>query len=187
MNKILKKCKSLTAACLLTLGTQMMPLHAHAQAQAQAPTPAPSNPADVIPDKMPFDLPFGPPIKLEKADQVLSASVSEALKRDWKLICVISDPYGHMVAMKRMDNAQIASIDIAVHKARTAAKFRRETKLFELGIASNPYLGTLDDVIASRGGIPLVESGKLIGAIGCSGGTGSQDEWVAKTGAALVK
>ncbi len=185
MNKILKKCKSLTAACLLTLGTQMMPLHAHAQ--AQAPTPAPSNPADVIPDKMPFDLPFGPPIKLEKADQVLSASVSEALKRDWKLICVISDPYGHMVAMKRMDNAQIASIDIAVHKARTAAKFRRETKLFELGIASNPYLGTLDDVIASRGGIPLVESGKLIGAIGCSGGTGSQDEWVAKTGAALVK
>ncbi len=175
MKHLLSSCKWLTASCLLALCTQW--------ASAQAP----ANPADVIPDKMPFDLPFGTPIKLEKADQVLSASIAEALKRDWKLICVISDPYGHMVAMKRMDHAQIASIDIAIHKARTAAKFRRETKLFELNIASNPYLATLDDVIASRGGIPLVESGKLIGSIGCSGGTGSQDEAVARAGAALVK
>jgi len=54
-------------------------------------------------------------------------------------------------------------------------------------MVNNPYLGTLDDVIASRGGIPLIEGGKLIGAIGCSGGTGSQDEVIAKVGAALVK
>jgi uncharacterized protein GlcG (DUF336 family) len=87
-----------------------------------------------------------------------------------------------------MDNAQIASIDIALHKARAAVKFRRETKLFENGVQSGVnYLLTLDDVIASRGGIPLVEGGKMIGSIGCSGGTGSQDEVVAKAGAALVK
>jgi uncharacterized protein GlcG (DUF336 family) len=88
-----------------------------------------------------------------------------------------------------MDNAQIASIDIAMHKARAAAKFRRETKIFETAMVMNnlSYIGTLDDVIASRGGIPLVEGGKLIGAIGCSGGTGSQDEVVAKAGAVTVK
>jgi uncharacterized protein GlcG (DUF336 family) len=91
-----------------------------------------------------------------------------------------------MVVFKRMDNAQLASISISMHKARTAAKYRRETKLFEIAIQTNPYVATLDDVIASRGGIPLVDNGKLIGAIGCSGGTGSQDELVAKTGAALI-
>ncbi|MEI7740528.1 MAG: heme-binding protein [Betaproteobacteria bacterium] len=175
MKALFLKCSFLTATCLLALGTQL--------ASAQAP----ANPADIIPDKMPFDFPFGTPIKLEKADQLLNTALAEAQKREWKLICSIADPYGQMVAMKRMDNAQIASIDIAIHKARTAAKYRRETKLFELGIANNPYLGTLDDVIASRGGIPLIEGGKLIGAIGCSGGTGSQDEVIAKVGAALVK
>ena len=93
------------------------------------------------------------------------------------------------MSFKRMDGAQLASISVAEHKARTAAKFRRETKVFESGIqlTNFKYLATLDDVIASRGGIPLVEGGKLIGAIGCSGGTGSQDEVVAKAGAALIK
>jgi hypothetical protein len=185
MKHFLHQSKWLMAAHLLVLS--MLCAQLQAQAQAPAPAPAAPNAADAIPDKMPFDLPFGTPIQLDKADQVLSTSIAEALKRNWKLVCVISDPYGHMVAMKRMDNAQIASIDIAIHKARAAAKFRRETKLFELNIASNPYVGTLDDVIASRGGIPLVESGKLIGSIGCSGGTGSQDEAVARAGAVLVK
>ena len=99
------------------------------------------------------------------------------------------DGGGHLVSFKRMDDSQIASIDIAIHKARAAAKFRRETKVFEtaMTVLNLHYIGTLDDVIASRGGIPLVEGGKLIGAIGCSGGTGSQDEVVAKAGAALVK
>ena len=83
--------------------------------------------------------------------------------------------------------SQIASIDIAIHKARTASKFRRETKALENAIQSFPYIATLDDVIASRGGIPLVENGMLIGSIGCSGGTGSQDEVIAKVGAAMVK
>jgi len=144
------------------------------------------NPLDTVPDKMPFDIPYGAPISLERADAVLAAALAESKKRDWKLICSVVDSGGHLVSFKRMDNAQIASIDIANHKARAAAKFRRETKLFENAIQTYHYVGTLDDVIASRGGIPLVEAGKLVGAIGCSGGTGSQDEVIAKTGAALV-
>ena len=87
-----------------------------------------------------------------------------------------------------MDGAQLASIAISEHKARVAVKFRRETKAIEGGVQSGlNYLLTLDDVIASRGGIPLIEGGKIIGAIGCSGGTGSQDEVVCKAGAATVK
>ena len=87
-----------------------------------------------------------------------------------------------------MTGAQIGSIAIAEHKARASVKFRRETKAFEAGIqAGNNYLMTLDDVIASRGGIPLMDAGQMIGAIGCSGGTGSQDEVVCRAGADAVK
>jgi len=98
-------------------------------------------------------------------------------------------PGGDLVAFAAMDGAQLASVQIAQHKARAAARYRRETKIFENAIqmAHFAYITTLDDVIASRGGIPLVENGKLIGAIGCSGGTGSQDEASCKPGAATVK
>ena len=92
----------------------------------------------------------------------------------------------NLVAFRRMDGAQLASIAISEHKARTAASFRRETRVFEDGIQlkQNYSILTLDGAIASRGGIPLLENGKLIGAIGCSGGTGSQDEVACKAGAA---
>ena len=146
------------------------------------------NPMDVVPDKMPNDIPYGAPISLERADAALAAAVAESKKRGWKLNVAVVDGGGNLVAFARMDGAQIASIAISEHKARAAAVFRRETKAFEAGIqAGNNYLITLDGVIGSRGGIPLLEGGKLIGAIGCSGGTGSQDEVVCKAGAATVK
>jgi len=147
------------------------------------------NPLDAVPDKMPFDVAYGAPISLERADAVLAAAVAEAKKHDWKLNCAVLDSGANLVSFKRMDGAQLASISIAEHKARTAVKYRRETKVFENGIqlTNFNYVITLDDVIASRGGIPLIEGGKIIGAIGCSGGTGSQDEVVAKAGAALIK
>jgi uncharacterized protein GlcG (DUF336 family) len=87
-----------------------------------------------------------------------------------------------------MDGAQLASIAISQHKARVAVRYRRPTKALEDGVqkADPKYLLTLDDVIASRGGIPLIEDGKMIGAVGCSGGTGSQDEVVCMAGAAVV-
>jgi glc operon protein GlcG len=146
-----------------------------------------ANPLDAIPEKMPFDVPYGAPIPLERADAVINAALAEARRHDWKLVCAVVDSGAQLVAFKRMDGAQLGSIDVAAHKARAAAKYRRETKAFEGGIqGGNSYLITLDDVIGSRGGIPLVEGGRLVGAIGCSGGTGSQDEVGAKAGVAAL-
>lgn len=154
---------------------------------ALAQTPAP-NPLDVVPDKMPFDVPYGAPINLERAHAAIVAAIAEAKKKDWKLNVAVVDSGGNLVAFSRMDGAQLASIAISEHKARAAVKYRRETKAFENGVqlSNLHYVLTLDDVIASRGGIPLVEDGKLIGAIGCSGGTGSQDEVGCKAGAATI-
>jgi len=155
---------------------------AHAQT---APAP---NPLDVIPDKMPFDVPYGTPISLDRAQSVIAAAVAEAKQRDWKENVAVVDSGGSLVAFVRMDGAQLAGIAIAEHKARTAVTFRRDTKLFETNVDNGlVYQLTLDGVIASRGGIPLVEGGKLIGAIGVSGATGSQDEVCAKAGAATIK
>src|ERR1700716_3838965 len=139
--------------------------------QAQQ-TPA-ANPLDVVPDKMPFDIPYGTPISLDRAQAAIAATVAEAKKRDWKLNVTVVDSGGNLVAFQRMDGAQLASIQISEHKARASAIFRRETKVYESGIqGGNTYLLTLDGIIGSRGGIPLVEGGKLIGAIGGSGGAG---------------
>jgi len=156
-------------------------------AAAQAPaTPAP-NPLDVIPDAMPFNTPYGAPISLQKAEAALAAAQAEATKRGWPMNMAVVDSGGNLVTFKHMDGAQLASISISEHKARTAVKFRRPTKAFENAVQSGViYVMTLDDVIASRGGIPLVEDGKIIGAIGCSGGTGSQDEVIAMAGAATI-
>jgi glc operon protein GlcG len=149
----------------------------------------PSNPLDVVPDKMPFDTPYGAPISLERAQAAITAALTEAKKRDWKMNIAVVDSGGNLVAFQRMDGAQLASIKIAEHKARASAIFRRETKVFEDGIQLNNfnYLITFDEIMASRGGIPLVEQGKIIGAIGCSGGANSQDEVVCKAGAAVIK
>ena len=162
-------------------------LSGHAQTPP-APNP-PANPLDAIPDNMPFDVPYGAPISLDTAQAVIGAAVAEAKKHHWKLNVAVVDSGANLVAFQRMDGAQLASIAISEHKARTAATFRRETHVFEdaVQLKQNYYTLTLDGVIASRGGIPLVADGKLIGAIGCSGGTGSQDEVACKAGAALVK
>jgi uncharacterized protein GlcG (DUF336 family) len=87
-----------------------------------------------------------------------------------------------------MDGSMLASIQIAEHKARAAATFRRETKVFEDGVnlMHLNYVLAFDGIIASRGGLPLIERGMIIGAIGCSGGTDSQDEIVSKAGAAVI-
>ncbi len=153
----------------------------------QAATPA--NPLDAVPDQMPFDIPYGAPISLDLAEAAIAATVTEAKKHNWKLNVSVVDSGGNLVAFRRMDGAQLASIQISEHKARAPVMFRRETKAFETGIQQNNfnYLLTLDGVIASRGGIPLVQGGKLIGAIGCSGATSSQDEVACKAGVGTVK
>ena len=147
-----------------------------------------SNPLDAIPDEIPFDVPYGSPVSLERAQGVINAAVAEAKKRNWKMNVAVADSGGSLVAFQRMDGAMLASIQIAEHKARAAVTFRRPTKVFEDGInlMHLDYLLAFDGVIASRGGIPLIDQGKIIGAIGCSGGTDSQDEVVSKAGAAVI-
>jgi len=141
-----------------------------------------------VSDKIPFDTPYGAPVSLERAQVVIQTAVAEATKRNWKMNVAVVDSGGNLVAFQRMDGAMLASIAIAEHKARAAATFRRETKVFEDGVQllHLNYLLAFDGIIASRGGIPLVEHGAIIGAIGCSGGADSQDEIVSKAGAAVI-
>ena len=172
----------LLAAGLLTSGA------AFAQ-QAAAPAAAPVAPPDLnaIPDKMPFNVPFGTPITLDRAQAVVQAAVAEANKRGWPEIFSVVDNSGNLVAFGRMDGAQLGSIAVSEHKARTSVKFRRPTKAFEEAIQKNDLrVLTIDDVMGARGGIPLIEDGKLIGAIGCSGAAGSQDEVACTAGAATI-
>src|SRR3954467_10130584 len=147
-----------------------------------------SNPLDVIPNEIPFDVPYGRPISLDRAQAIIHAAIAEAKKRNWKMNIAVADSGGNLVAFERMDGAMLASIQIAEHKARAAATFRRPTKIFEDGInlMHLNYLLAFDGVIASRGGIPLIENGAIIAAIGCSGGADSQDEIVSNAGAAII-
>jgi len=148
----------------------------------------PANPLDAIPEKMPFNTPYGAPISMERAQAAIQAAVAEANRRGWQLNVAVVDSGSNLVAFARMDGAQIASISIAEHKARAAVKFRRPTRIFEDAVQKSDfkYILTLDDIIASRGGIPLVEEGHIIGGIGCSGATGSQDEVICTSGASTI-
>ena len=148
----------------------------------------PANPLDTVPDLMPYNIPYGTPIASTPAQALIAAAEAEAKKYGWALNIAVVDSGGNLVAFERMDGAQLASIAISQHKAKAAVSFRRETKAFEDGVQKGfTYLLTLDGVIASRGGFPLIENGKIIGGIGCSGGTGSQDAVVCGAAAAMVK
>ena len=147
-----------------------------------------ANPLDAVPDKLPFNIPYGEPISLARAQAAVTAAVTEADKHGWPLNVAVLDSGANLVAFSRMDGAQLASIAISQHKARAAVKFRRPTKAFEDAVQKSDYkyLLTFDDIFTSRGGIPLIEDGKLVGAIGCSGGTGSQDEVACLAGARII-
>jgi uncharacterized protein GlcG (DUF336 family) len=148
---------------------------------------APPN-LDAIPEKMPFSTPYGAPIGAERAQSLIQAAMAEATKRGWSMNIAVVDSGANLVAFLRMDGALLGSVSIAQHKARAAVKYRRPTKAFEDAVqkADLKYILSLDDVIASRGGIPLIEDGRIIGAIGCSGGTGSQERATCTAAAALV-
>ena len=155
---------------------------------AQVPAD-PANPNETLPEKANF-MPYGEPIKLEQAKKAADAALADATKRGWPMCIAVVAPSGDLVYFVKMDDCQYASIAIAQHKAKAAATFRRSTVNFERLLGRGPffsYLTTLDGVIASRGGNPIVVNGKIIGAIGVSGGTGSQDDVISNTGVAAVK
>jgi len=160
-----------------------------ASSSACAQQPAqPAYPLDAVPDKMPFAIPYGPPIGLASAQAAIAAAQAEAERRGWPLNIAVVDSGANLVAFARMDGAQLASVAIAEQKARASASYRRPTRIFEEAVQKSDYkfVLSLPGAIASRGGIPLIDDGKLIGAIGCSGGTGSQDEIVCMAGAATI-
>lgn len=158
---------------------------AGADARAQAPAPAPT----VVPEKMPFDVPYGTSINLERAKQVGAAAEAEAKKRNWKMAIAIVDTNGDLVYFLKIDSTQLASTTISQGKARTAVRFRRPSEAFFQAMETgHPYVATFDPtLVASAGGNLLVEDGRIIGAIGISGGTGAQDDVVSRAGAATVK
>ena len=156
-------------------------------AQAQTPPAPPA--AGGTADGVPFDVPYGAPVNLETAKKVIAAVEAESAKHHWKMNIAVVDTHGELVHFARMDGAQYASGAISQGKARTAARYRRESRAFyntyETG---HTYISTLDPtLVASPGGYPLIEGGRVIGAVGCSGGTGDQDAAACKAGADVVK
>jgi uncharacterized protein GlcG (DUF336 family) len=172
------------AACALVAVSSPVP------AQTPAPATPPTQPsAGGTPAAVPFDIPYGVSIGLERAKEVMAAAEAEAKRRNWKMIIAVVDTNGELVHFSRMEGAQIGSISVSIGKARTAARFRRESRAFYNAYeAGQVYTGTLDPtLVASPGGFPLVEGGKVIGAVGCSGGTGDQDAAICKVGAEVMK
>lgn len=121
---------------------------------------------------------YGPAIGLAEARQCVAAAAVYAAKNQWLMVMTVVDSGGHVVLTERMDNAQYGSVTPAQKKARTAAAFRRPSKVFEDLIAQGGAalrILRLDEVTPIDGGLPLLRKGALIGAIGVSGGTSAQD------------
>ena len=149
-------------------------------ALAQTPPPAAPN----LPEKIPFGQPYGAPVGLDDAKRIVAAALAEADKRGWPMNVAVVDTHGDLVHFARMDGAQLASVGVSQRKARSAARWRRETRVFfEAYAKGSAVYGTLDpELAASPGGIPLVADGKIVGAVGCSGGTSDQDVVVCQAG-----
>lgn len=123
---------------------------------------------------------YGNGLNLEMARKCIAASEAEARKNNWNMAFTVVDTGGHLVAFARMDNTQIGSVSISQAKARTANNFKRPTKAFQDRAATDVAVLGLPGAIPSEGGIPLVFEGKIIGAIGSSGGTSAQDGQASK-------
>lgn len=126
---------------------------------------------------------YGPAVDVAAAKEIAARAVAECKKNGWNVAVAIVDTHGFLVYFERMDNTQTASMDIAIGKARAAATYRRPTRVFAETInKGGPATATLPNVIASPGGLPIMDDGKITGAVGVSGVTGDQDEQCAKAG-----
>jgi uncharacterized protein GlcG (DUF336 family) len=136
-------------------------------------------------------MPYGPPISLEQAKKAMSAAEAEALKNNWNMVIAVVDAGGHLVLLQRLENTAYGSVEVAQQKARGAIAFRRPTKAFQELIAQGGehlrLLNLTGDAGVLEGGVPIVAGGKLVGAIGVSGGSSKQDAQVAQAGADVVK
>jgi len=134
--------------------------------------------------------PYGAAVSLENARKAAAPAIAEAEKNHWNMAVAIVDTGGNLVYYEKMDNTQLASADVSIEKARCAVLFKRPTKAFQDALAAGGdglRVLSLKGVVASEGGIPLVMDGKIVGAIGVSGGTSPQDGQCAKAGADVLK
>lgn len=146
--------------------------------------------ADAVGAQTPSPPPdYGPPITNEQAKAAAAAAVAEARKNNWRMAFAIVGPAAELIYFERMDGAQLASTEIAQAKARTSVMFRRPSKAFadQFAAGNTVFLSFPERPVASEGGLPIVLNGKIIGAIGASGGTGQQDGIAAGAGVGAVK
>lgn len=130
--------------------------------------------------------PCGPSITIVQAKKVAEAALEPAYTNGWTMVIAIADPAGHLVYLEKMDETQVGSVKIAESKARSAAIFKRPTKVFQDRLARGGdglLVLRLDGVVPVEGGVPIVVDGKLIGALGVSGGSSAEDEACAEAGA----
>src|SRR5437764_529961 len=144
---------------LIVCGAALIGAQVHAQAPGTPAAPPAQPSAGGTADGVPFDIPYGTPITLETAKKLIAAVEAEAAKHRWKFNIAVVDTHGDLVHFSRMDGAQLASVGISQGKARTAARHRRETRVYYNAFeAGHPYIATVDPTMAaSPGGLPLVE------------------------------
>jgi len=124
--------------------------------------------------------PYGQPVSLEQARGIIAAGRAEARRQNFMMAFAVVDPSGDLVAFEKMDGTQTGSVEVAQDKARSSAAFRRPTKAFSDAVASGRVgILTLLGAVAIEGGVPIVSGGRVIGALGVSGGTSEQDGQVA--------
>ena len=135
-------------------------------------------------------IPYGLSITIDNAKKVAPVALAEARRNSWTMAVAIVDAGGDLVYFERMDNTQLGSVEMAIAKARSAARYKRNTKTFQDTLAAGgDGLRTLGLIGAMpvEGGFPLVMDGKIVGAIGVSGGTSAQDAQCAKLAADTMK
>lgn len=133
---------------------------------------------------------YGVPINLESAKKIAAGALAEARKNKWNMAVAIVDPAGDLVYFEKLDDTQAASSEIAVDKARSAARFKRPTKALQDGLAAGGEglrLLALRGSVPVEGGVPIVMGGRIVGAVGVSGGTSAQDGECAHAALANVK
>jgi uncharacterized protein GlcG (DUF336 family) len=133
--------------------------------------------------------PYGAPITLEAAKKVVAAAEAEAVSNNWQVAIAVIDSGGHLVLMQKLDNTQLVSIRVAEAKAKSALGFRLPTKLLEDAVAAGgagSRLLAVQDIAPFEGGFPIIEDGKIIGAIGVAGVLSVQDAQIAKAGLAAI-
>ncbi len=127
-------------------------------------------------------------LTLDAAKKIAASAETEAKKNNWNVVIAVVDDSGHLLYLQRMDDVQIASVEIAQLKARSAALYRRPTKVFADRLAGGDSgVLRLPGAAPFEGGVPVVVGGKVLGGVGVSGVLSQQDAQIARAGAAAVE